>query len=341
MTSDVPPEGRITLLLTSPRTAPGLLTWPAWQRLREATVVLAADPDPAWVIQFETAGIMIEDVAQLPAGQRAGRLTELASEPADVLWWGSPDGDPGLTDALAEHLSRRAISGAPPQIEVLTGSHDVPGARLLDLVAVMDTLRSPGGCPWDAKQTHTSLLPYLLEETHEVMEAVESGDRDHLSEELGDLLLQVVFHARLAEEDPGTPFGIDDVAAGIVTKLVRRHPHVFGTQAEDDGQDDRALSATDVEQNWERLKSAEKPSRAGFDGIPVTLPALARAQKMLGRLERAGTDVDAAIAEAANGDRVAASLLAAVLQARRSDQDAEASLRAAISRMAAPAGTPQ
>ena len=114
---------------------------------------------------------------------------------------------------------------------MLTGSYDLPGARLLDLVAVMDRLRSPGGCPWDAEQTHASLLPYLLEETHEVIEAVERDDRAQLAEELGDLLLQVVFHARVAQEDPQQPFDIDDVAAGIVAKLVRRHPHVFADGA--------------------------------------------------------------------------------------------------------------
>ncbi len=298
--------------------------------------MLGADPDPAWRAEFETAGIEIEDVAELAVGHRAGRLTDLAGQPdGDVVWWGSPDGDPGLTDALAEHLSRRAVAGQPPQIEVMTGSHDVPGSRVLDLVAVMDTLRSPGGCPWDARQTHTSLLPFLLEETHEVIEAVESGDRDHLAEELGDLLLQVVFHARLAEEDESAPFGIDDVAAGIVAKLVRRHPHVFGGSSDEvqpgEG-DDAPLSTTDVERNWEQLKAAEKPQRAGFDGIPATLPALARAQKMLSRLDRAGLDAEQAVAQAAGADRVAAILLGAVLEARHTGLDAESSLRAARAR---------
>jgi NTP pyrophosphatase (non-canonical NTP hydrolase) len=102
------------------------------------------------------------------------------------------------------------------------------GAALLDLVAVMDRLRSPGGCPWDAEQTHASLVPYLVEETYEAVEAIESGERDHMAEELGDVLLQVVFHARVAQEDEVAPFDIDDVAAGIAAKLRRRHPHVFG-----------------------------------------------------------------------------------------------------------------
>jgi XTP/dITP diphosphohydrolase len=322
-------DGRITLLLTSPRVGPGLLTWAAWERLRAADAVLAAAPDPAWVEALGEAGVSPEDVAGHETQARAGLLVERAAPGRDVVWLGGADGDPGLTDALAEHLSRRAIAARPPEVEVLTASYDVPGSRLLDVVAVMDRLRSPGGCPWDAGQTHESLLPYLLEETHEVIEAVENGDRGHLEEELGDLLLQVAFHARIAEEHPEAPFGIDDVAAGIVLKLVRRHPHVFGDPA---ARSD-AESPADVERSWEELKAAEKPDRGAFDGIPATLPALARAQKMLGRLERAGAGVDAALERAAAGDDVVHALLRAVREARGRGDDAEAALRAALARL--------
>nr|WP_269330081.1 MazG family protein [Kineosporia babensis] len=190
----------------------------------------------------------------------------------------------------------------------------------------MDTLRSPGGCPWDAEQTHTSLLPYLLEEAHEVIEAVESEDPAHLQEELGDLLLQVMFHARVAQET--SDFGIDEVSAGIVAKLVRRHPHVFA--------DAPAGSAAEVEQSWEALKAEEKSGRQGFEGIPATLPALAKAQKMLGRLARAGVDLDEAIEQAAKGDELAAALLRVVVLARAGNEDAEAALRAALGRMVPP-----
>jgi XTP/dITP diphosphohydrolase len=331
VSGELPESGRVTLVLTSPRTAPGLLSFAAWDRLRAADAVLAVDPDPAWLEAFSQAGVVPEDVAGLPVGERAGRLVEDAAAGREIVWWGSEDADPGLTDALAEHLSRRAVASAPPEVEVLTGSYDVPGARLLDLVAVMDTLRSPDGCPWDGEQTHTSLLPYLLEETHEVIEAVESGDPAHLEEELGDLLLQVVFHARIAQ-DAGT-FGIDEVAGGIVAKLVRRHPHVFG--------DASVGSAAEVEVSWEALKAQEKAGRQGFEGIPATLPALARAQKMLGRLERAGVDVDAAVSEAAAGDELAAALLRVVVLARATGADAEAGLRAALGRMAYPSGPGQ
>lgn len=323
------PDGRIVLLLTSPRVAPGLLTWAAWRRLVTADAVLVADLEPAWEKALDEAGVTMTDMSGASVTQRAGRLVELAVPRSEVVWLGSPDGDPGLSDALAEHLARRAVVGRPPELELLTGSHDVPGGRVLDLVAVMDRLRSPGGCPWDARQTHRSLLPYLLEETHEVVEAVESGDRDHLIEELGDLLLQVVFHARLAEDDEEDPFDIDDVAGGIVAKLVRRHPHVFA--------DTQVEGADQVAHNWEQLKAAEKQREGLFDGIPLTLPALARAQKMLGRLQRAagGRTADAAdqFTAAAGGDDVAARLLDAVLVATAGGTDAESSLREALRRL--------
>src|SRR5204862_7747531 len=204
--------------------------WPAWEQLRAAAVVLSAELDDDWLEALTVAGVTPEPADEEPPGVRARRLVDAAvaaaaaDEPGPVVWLGSADGDPGLTDALAEELSRRAVVGEPPEIELLAGSHDVPGARLLDLVAVMDRLRSPGGCPWDARQTHVSLLPYLLEESHEVMEAVETlpmtGNREHLREELGDLVLQVMFHARIAQEGPLSPSGIDEDANGHVRPLV-------------------------------------------------------------------------------------------------------------------------
>jgi XTP/dITP diphosphohydrolase len=191
----------------------------------------------------------------------------------------------------------------------------------------MDRLRSPGGCPWDAEQTHRSLLPYLLEEAHEVVEAVEGGDREHLLEELGDLLLQVVFHARVAEEDAAEPFDVDDVAAGIVAKLVRRHPHVFA--------DTQVDSAEQVHHHWEQIKAAEKRRTGAFDGVPITLPALARAQKLLSRLQRAaGATATEEFAASAAGDPVAARLLEAVALAAERGVDAEGVLREALRRLA-------
>ncbi len=152
--------------------------------------------------------------------------------------------DSGHLAELTAYLDRREGVG------VVHGEPALTGLGLLDVVAVMDRLRSPGGCPWDAEQTHASLRPYLLEEAHEAAEAIDSGDPAHLAEELGDVLLQVVFHARLGQEDASEPFDIDDVAAGLVAKLVRRHPHVFG--------DVVAHTPEQVAANWERIKAAEK-----------------------------------------------------------------------------------
>jgi XTP/dITP diphosphohydrolase len=159
---------------------------------------------------------------------------------------------------------------------------DGPSDPLRELVAVMDRLRSPGGCAWDAAQTHASLVPYLLEEAHELAEAVDAGDRAGLREELGDVLLQVVFHARLAQEDPDDPFDVDDVARDLVAKLVHRHPHVF---AGADTPDER------LHAQWDAIKKAEKGRQSALDGIPGSLPALARAQKVAARADRAGLDV--------------------------------------------------
>ena len=139
----------------------------------------------------------------------------------------------------------------------------------------MDRLRSPGGCPWDARQTHHSLVEYLLEEAYETVEAIESGTRDDLREELGDLLLQVVFHSRIAQEDPASPWNIDDVARDISAKLIRRHPHVFGEQSGD------ITTAEQVESQWHELKAREKGRDSVTEGIPESLPALLRAGKVL------------------------------------------------------------
>ncbi|WP_308161170.1 MazG family protein [Cellulomonas sp. GbtcB1] len=192
------------------------------------------------------------------------------------------------------------------------------------LVAVMDRLRSPGGCPWDAEQTHASLVPYVLEEAYEVAEAVEGGDRAHLREELGDLLLQVVFHARIAQEDPAGPFDVDDVAADLVAKLVRRHPHVFGTA--------EVADADGVNRQWDAIKREEKQRESVLDGVPLAMGALARAQKVASRAERSGL---AAVAPAptpggpgTSGD-LGARLLALVQEARAAGLDAEGELRRA------------
>jgi XTP/dITP diphosphohydrolase len=133
------------------------------------------------------------------------------------------------------------------------------GSQLQRLVEVMNTLRSPGGCPWDAEQTHESLLKYLLEESYEFVDAVQSDNRVDMREELGDVLLQVYFHARMAQEHPTDPFSIEDVAQGIADKLIRRHPHVFaGVEVRD---------SQEVLENWEEIKKKEKGRTSPLDGV--------------------------------------------------------------------------
>ena len=308
---------RLTLLLSTSRIAPGLFSRGAWAALAGAAHVLARDEDDSQLYAIQESGIAVAHLGEQQPAVLARLLVERAGD-GEVVWIGSADGDPGLTDALAAELSSRQD---PPEVEILVGSYDVPGARLLDLVTVMDRLRSPGGCPWDAEQTHESLVPYVIEETHELVEAIESADRAHMVEELGDLLLQVVFHARVAQEHGESPFGIDEVAGGIVDKLVRRHPHVFA--------DVDADTSQEVADNWEQIKAVEKPHRTSpLDGIPEDLPALARANKAAGRLATAGR-FDLAEAAAAEDD-LGSRLFALVLEARDKGQDPEAVLRAAV-----------
>lgn len=173
----------------------------------------------------------------------------------------------------------------------LSPATTTPGEGIQALVEVMDRLRSPGGCPWDARQTHLSLVPYALEEAYEVAEAIESGDRSAMREELGDLLLQVVFHARIAQESPTDPFDLDDVAREITAKLVRRHPHVFAVEPVPDGEPSIGGTRTDLEDlhvQWDRIKGHEKKRESVLDGIPAAPGALARGQKVLARARRAG-----------------------------------------------------
>ncbi len=220
---------------------------------------------------------------------------------------------------------------------------DQPGAKLLELVDVMARLRRE--CPWDARQTHESLAPHLLEESYEALEALESGDPDALCEELGDVLLQVYFHAEVASErTDGTGYNIDDVAGGIAAKLIRRHPHVFG--------DVSVSGADEVKQNWDAIKVAEREAKGGgpasaLDGVPFGQPALALAAQLQRRAERAGVPAGLAAAadqvstqgaagtaapEAADvpaPGEIGAELFALVARARAAGLDPEAELRAA------------
>ena len=197
------------------------------------------------------------------------------------------------------------------------------GSQLQRLVEVMNQLRSPGGCPWDAEQTHETLLKYLLEESYEFVDAVASGDRMDMREELGDVLLQVYFHARIAEEHPTDPFSIEDVAQGIADKLIRRHPHVFaGLEVKD---------SEDVLKNWEEIKKQEKGRTSALDGIAMAQPALPLIEKLLYRAEKYDVVVETPstvnIVGQADESSVGQALLAVIAWAHANGIDAEAALR--------------
>jgi XTP/dITP diphosphohydrolase len=298
----------LIVLATSPRVAPGLLSWPAWEALRAADTVLAPSGHP-----------------QLPAlddariAYRVADESDIESIASDdvVVWLATPGADPPL----------------PPGARLIRGSADLPGAHFIDLVATMDRLRVE--CPWDARQSHASLAPHLLEESYEAVEALESGDQRALREELGDVVMQPVFHARIAaERDDGTGFTIDDVADGIVAKLVRRHQHVFG--------DVTVSGADEVKANWDEIKRREKADlaeRAGapasgdaapsaLDGVPFGQPALALAAQLQRRAARAGVPEELACLD---GD-IGGELFDLVAKAREAGLDPEIELRAAARR---------
>ncbi|WP_433477131.1 MazG family protein [Spirillospora sp. CA-142024] len=303
----------LTLLATTHRVAPGLLTWRAWDALRSADAVRLRDGHPL-----------------LPALLDAGIVPDLVDAPdpsalvadarrADVLWVAAPEGDEELMRGIGN-----LVVNDPLDVEVLHGSYDLPGARLLDLVSVMDTLRRE--CPWDRKQTHVTLVPYLLEEAYEVLDTIESGDYGALREELGDVLMQVAFHSVVAaERDDETAFTIDDVAGAIVDKLVRRHPHVFG--------DVTVSGADEVNANWEQIKAAERAEKSGaeasaLDGVPMGQSALSLAAQLQRRAAR--MDAPAGLADdlAGGENELGARLFALVREAVEGAVDPEAELRA-------------
>ncbi len=199
------------------------------------------------------------------------------------------------------------------------------------LVQVLDQLRSPGGCPWDAEQTHASLARYLLEETYEALEAMDQGDLGSLREELGDLLLQVVFHARIAQETDPT-FSLDSIAQGVVDKLVRRHPHVFTDLV--------VTSSEELEANWAKVKQEEKQRDSVTDGVPLAMPALQLATQLIYRARKSGVvagdhqvkeDLRNVIGEVTQ-ENIAALLVATVELAREVDIESESVLRAEMMR---------
>jgi NTP pyrophosphatase (non-canonical NTP hydrolase) len=313
----------LTVLLTSSRVAPGLLSWQAWSALRSASRVLAGSADHPQLPALAAAGVDVQ-VAEAPADvpSLAGRLSAAVLDAGGPVVWLAPSGD---------DVDGGLVSAATVPVTVLHGSHDLPGAHLLDVVAVMDTLRT--SCPWDRQQTHESLMRYLLEEAYETVETVESGDLAALREELGDVLFQAVFNARIAAErtsgDGG--FTIDDVADTLVAKLIRRHPHVFAGLS--------VSSADEVNRNWEEIKKIERSQRSvatghgepsALDGVAFGQPALSLAAQLQRRAGRAGFPCDASLA---NGE-VGEELMRLVARANAAGTDPELALRAVAHRFA-------
>jgi len=198
-------------------------------------------------------------------------------------------------------------------------------SELERLREVMDKLRSPGGCPWDKEQDHTSLLKYLLEESYEFIEAVEDNDRIGMQEELGDLLLQIYFHSRIAEEDKDQPFNIEDVARNVADKLISRHPHVFAGAVVKD--------SAEVLENWERQKAIEKGRSSAIDGVPLAQPALSLVSKLLYRVKKFNYQLPInsplELPEQIDQDQLGQLLLGLISQAVDKSLDPEAALRAA------------
>jgi XTP/dITP diphosphohydrolase len=281
------PGGRVVLVETSDL-LPGLLPFQAWDALATADVVLLRDPDahPS-APSLHAAGLDL--VALQPTA--LGREDLLLTRP------GAPDDRrlaKSLVAAALEHgrvvyLLEDDERGLAPALAGMVAEHDVEielvflaqlprGTELLRAVAVMDRLRDPdGGCPWDLEQDHHSLGRYLVEETYELLDAIATEDDADVLEELGDVLLQVLFHARIAAERRA--FGVDDVARALTDKLVRRHPHVFaGVEGVDD--------ADQVQRSWDRLKADEKGGRGPLDGIPAGMPGLALLDALLRRIAR-------------------------------------------------------
>ncbi|GAA4923281.1 MazG family protein [Actinoplanes utahensis] len=304
---------RIVLLVTSPRLPAGLLTAEAWDAVRAYPVFAAADSAQAVALRVTGVPVTVLDT------DAQGFLDAIAGQPAAV-WLAGPDGDQAFARQLGLRLTREP---GLAELELMYGSWDPPGARLLDVVTVMDRLQSPGGDPWKRAQTHQTLAPYLLEESYEAYDAIVGEDLGALREELGDVLLQVVLHARLAEErDESDRWDIDDVAGALVEKLIRRNPHVFAGE--------RVADIEEITANWERIKREEKARDSVLDGIALSQPALALTAKILQRAERGGVDVPLP-----DRDDLGGLLLKVVAEARAAGLDAEAELRAAALEFAA------
>ena len=335
--------GRLVLIDTSDA-LPGLLPLHGWSALMASDLVLVGAADHPFAPHLDAADLAVEVVPEEP-GAPLGRADLLGGDPAAkarAAWvadrveqhgevtylFGSGDAE-AHTRVLGIEAASRGL-----EVEVVYFGVAPKGTRLLELVAVEERLRGPDGCPWDREQTHASLGRYAIEEVYELLEAIAGGDPEAICEELGDVLLQVVFHAQIAADEQ--TFDIDDVAGGIAAKLVRRHPHVFG--------DRHVADAGEVMRNWDELKAEEKPERDGpFDGVPAAQPALQLVEKLLSRAAKVGHAPAHGPAQAleafeladyeAKPARLGDLLAAAVDLARRHGIDSESALRDSAHRL--------
>jgi MazG family protein len=275
---------------------PGLLPLHGWSALMSSELVVIGGPEHPFAAHLANADLAYESLANLESADRSARSALLGQTPlvgqagggdqrraelvvdraqqlGEITYLHGPQDSDGLTRAMGLEAARREV-----ELEAVYFGVAPKGVALLGAVETLAALRAPDGCPWDREQTHDSLGPHATEEVYELLDAIDSGEPEHIREELGDVLLQVVFHAQVAE-DHGH-FTIDDVASGLRDKLVRRHPHVFGAVDDDElmhtvGQ---GPDAQEVAARWEQLKAAEKPDGAAdprpFDGVPASQPAL-------------------------------------------------------------------
>lgn len=285
----MPEQMARVVLVEASQHLPGLFPLQSWEALREAELVWARDPDShpsapylalcdTPLVRLEPAELDLRRLDLTEPGSVEDRryaraLLDLAEvEGTAVYLLGPPDGE-GFTRVVGLEATKIAV-----EIEFVFHL-EPPGAEVLRLAEVERRLRDPeGGCPWDLEQDHASLARFLVEETYELLDAIDAGDDEAIVEELGDVLLQVVFHAQVGADR--SAFTLDDVARGIADKLVRRHPHVFG--------DVEVTGAEDVIARWEVLKAQEKARTGPFEGVPSALPALQLAEKLQRRAAKLG-----------------------------------------------------
>ena len=328
-------SGELKVVPVSPLNAPGLMTSRGWDALRGAGSVALSCAHPAWEAHVREAGIECVRLDCANAEELARSVGE---------WLGDSDGCPGgylawLCDSEHPHLpspietigALEGTSGGPIDADFVFASPVAPGAAVVESVRIMHELRSPGGDPWSAAQTHGSLSRYLLEETHEVLAELEREPirTSELVDEFGDLLFQLVFHARIGMEE-AEPWTLDSVARSLNNKMYRRNPHVFGPARED-------LNVEEITAQWEEIKKREKPRRCLGEGIPLALPALQRAFKIAARAEAEGRteELRELLSQVAPHDSDGARLMTIAIAAARRDDDPESALRTLVSRLEA------